>query len=186
MEEGKKHDIEFLKTREEATETFATPEEPFDLIAPAVQGFVIRPGCQTIALGRDHRNPAEIQGQLAGRVVLVSAVPDEIEWCRQRSNTAQKCAALHRVGSFSRGEREGSGRASLRGNQMNLGAPSTARVADRLGSVLFNAPVPSGWTLTMVESSDTASSLLRTTCSGCHFSKRRSSTPLFAQRFMRV
>ena len=137
MEEGKKHDIEFIEAREEAAEAFETPEEPLDLVAPAVHGFVILPRRQTIALGRDHGNPAEIQGQLAGRVVFVSAVHDEIERRRQRSEAAQKRAALHRVGGFSGREREGYGRSSIRGNQMNLGSPSTARLADRLGSVFL-------------------------------------------------
>jgi hypothetical protein len=69
---------------------------------------------------------------------------------------------------------------------MNLGGPSAARLADRRGSVFWSAPVPSGGPLTMVESSDTASSLMRTACSRCHFSKTLASTPLLAQRFMRV
>src|SRR4051812_36666231 len=107
VEEGKKHDIEFIEAREEAAEAFETPEEPLDLVAPAVHGFVILPRRQTIALGRDHGNPAELQGQLAGRIVFVSAVHDEIERRRQRSDAAQKLAALHRVRGFSGREREG-------------------------------------------------------------------------------
>ena len=44
---------------------------------------------------------------------------------------------------------------------MNLGGPTATGLADGLGSVFFNAPVPSGWTLTMVLSIETASSLMR-------------------------
>jgi transposase len=45
---------------------------------------------------------------------------------------------------IARGQREGYGRPSIRGNQMHLGVPSAARLADGLGSVFFRAPVPSG------------------------------------------
>src|ERR1700761_2164512 len=51
---------------------------------------------------------------------------------------------------------EGYGRSSIRGNQMNLGVPSAARLADGLRSVFFRAPVPSGCTLIEVESSANA------------------------------
>jgi hypothetical protein len=33
---------------------------------------------------------------------------------------------------------------------MNFGGPSAAGFADGLRTVFFNAPVPSGWTLTVV------------------------------------
>ena len=42
-------------------------------------------------------------------------------------------------------------RSSIRGNQMNLGGPSAAtNLPNGLRAVLFDAPVPSGWTLTRV------------------------------------
>ena len=50
----------------------------------------------------------------------------------------------------------------------------------------FKAPVPSGCTLTRVESSFTASILRRTICSRCNCSKTRPNTPFLDQRFMRV
>jgi hypothetical protein len=50
----------------------------------------------------------------------------------------------------------------------------------------FRAPVPSGWTLIEVESKDTASSLIRTICSTCNFSKTRSRTPLVDHRLIRI
>src|SRR3954462_3111430 len=44
---------------------------------------------------------------------------------------------------------------------MNLCGPSAARLSDGLRAVFFRAPVPSGWTLTMVLSRETASILMR-------------------------
>ena len=67
-----------------------------------------------------------IQRQLPGRIVFVGALHEEIERRRPRSDAAQKFTACHGVGSFAGGERESYGRSSLRGHQMNLGAPSAA------------------------------------------------------------
>src|SRR5260370_20630454 len=64
------------------------------------------------------------------------------------------------------------------GNHMNLGVPSSARLADGLRSVFFNAPVPSGCTFTQVESKLNASILMRTTCSRHSVSHTVFSTPL--------
>jgi hypothetical protein len=51
----------------------------------------------------------------------------------------------------------------LAGDCVAARRPSAARLADGLRSVFFNAPVPSGWTLTVVESRLTASMRMRTT-----------------------
>ena len=98
----------------------------------------------------------------------------------------QQGSADRRVVRLAGREAEGDGRSSICGNHMNLGGPAAARTSDGLGAVFFKAPVPSGWTLTIVLSSDTASILMRTICASCKRSNSRSSTPLFDQRFMRV
>ncbi len=102
---------------------------------------------------------------------------------------AQQGAAGLGVAGFAGREGEGYGRSSIRGNPMNLSAdPIPAGFSDGLGSVFFKAPVPSGCTaLTMVESSLTASILMRTICSRCNFFQRPDpGTPFLDQRFMRV
>ena len=76
--------------------------------------------------------------------------------------------------------------ARVRGDEMDLRVPSTTGLADSLRTVFFRAPVPSGCTLMLVLSNDTASILICTTCACCNCSKARSSTPDFAQRLMRV
>jgi hypothetical protein len=62
-------------------------------------------------------------------------------------------------------ERKRDCRSSIRGNQMNLGGPSSAGLPDRLWAFFFKAPVPSGCTFTEVESRLNASILMRTNCS---------------------
>ena len=79
----------------------------------------------------------------------------------RRAQAGQQRAALGRVVRLTRRQREGYGRASIRGNQMNLGVPSAAGLADGLRAVFFSAPVPSGCTLMLVLSNDTASILMR-------------------------
>lgn len=63
---------------------------------------------------------------------------------------------------------------------MNLGSPSAAGLANALRAV-FCAPVSSGFTRTPVESSDTASMWIRTTCAGCNRSNTCCSMPLLLQ-----
>ena len=73
----------------------------------------------------------------------------------------QKFAAFDGVGGLAWRESKSYGRSSIRGNQMNLGGPSATGFPDGLRTVFLKAPVPSGCTLTMVESSFTASILRR-------------------------
>src|SRR5271170_363446 len=106
-------------------------------------------GSRRLLLGGNDRDEAEIQRQLAGFVVFVGAVHDQMQRGRQRTDAAQQLASLDGVGGLAGREREGYGRSSIRGNHMNLGCPSAPGLSDRLGSVFFNAPVPSGCTFTM-------------------------------------
>ena len=99
---------------------------------------------------------------------------------------AEQLAPLRRIVGLARREGKGYGCSSIRGNHMNLGGPAAPGLADGLRSVFFNAPVPSGCTLTMVLSIETASSLMRTICSRCRYSNTLSSTPFFDHRFIRV
>lgn len=69
-EESKKDDDEFIEAGEDAAEAFESAEEPLDLVALAVHGFIVLPGLEAIAFGRDHREEAKFQGQLEGFVVL--------------------------------------------------------------------------------------------------------------------
>ena len=82
-----------------------------------------------------------------------------------RCGPRQQLASFRRVVGLSGGEGEHQSRSSICGNHMNLGGPSSTGLADGLRSVFFNAPVPSGCTLTIVLSTETASILMRTICS---------------------
>ena len=59
MDEGKVDDIEFVEAGEDAAEAFEPPEERLDLIVFAVDGLVVPPWFQAVALGRRHGNKAK-------------------------------------------------------------------------------------------------------------------------------
>ncbi len=186
MKEGEEHDVEFIETGEDTPKTLESAEEPLDFVPAAVEHAVVFPRLQAVALGRHDGNPPKIQSQLAGLVVLVGTVHQQRQRRGQRPQAGEQIAALRGVVRLAGRERKRYRRSSIRGNQMNLGGPSTAGFADRLRTVFFNAPVPSGCTFTMVESIETASTRMRTSCSRWSFSKTASSTPFLDQRFIRV
>ncbi len=186
MDKSPEHHIEFLESGEDAAKAFEAAEQPLDLVAPPVQGAVIVPSGDAVLLGRHDRDEAEGQGQLPGFVALVGAIHEQGDRPCRPAQLAQQLAAFRRIVRlpWRQGERQGG--FGVRGNQMNRGGPSAARLADGLRAVFFNAPAPSGWTLTEVLSSDTASILIRTIRTCCKRPKTRSSTPAFDHRFMRV
>ncbi len=117
----------------------------YDIRDGKLRGF----GLRVLPSGRKRRSSASRgsetntsfrpRGTPAGPVVhdrrgVVVASPEPV----------QQPAPLGRVVRLSGREREGDGRAGIRGNHMKLGGPAAARLPDRLGSVFFSAPVPSG------------------------------------------
>ena len=111
MQEGHEDDIEFFEAGEGSTEALEPPEEPLDFIALAVDGFVVLPWLQAVALGRHYRNKAEIQGQLPGLVVLLGAVHNQMQRRGQRPQARQQLTASLGVGGLTGRQRKGYGRA---------------------------------------------------------------------------
>ena len=56
IDEGDKHHVEFLKSRENASESLQSPEQSLDFVAPLVHRAIVFPGIDSIALGRSHGN----------------------------------------------------------------------------------------------------------------------------------
>lgn len=79
VEESQEEDIEFVEAREDATEALEPAKEPLHFIALAVKRLVVLPGFQAITLGRNHGDKAEIERQLPGFVVFVSAIHDQMQ-----------------------------------------------------------------------------------------------------------
>ena len=66
MNEGGKHDIEFVEAGKDAPEAFQTAEEALNLIAPFIHLPIIFPGGNPVFLGGNHRDKTQIKGKLAG------------------------------------------------------------------------------------------------------------------------
>ena len=161
MNKSDKHYIEFLEAREDAPEALEPAKQAFDFVTAAVHRAIVFPGVNAIALGRDHWHQAQFKRQLTRLIPFVGAVHQQIQRAVGRTESIQQCAAFGRIVCLAWRQCKRYGRSSIRGNHMNLGAPSSTRLADGLWAVFFNAPVPSGWTFTMVLSKDTASILMR-------------------------
>ena len=86
---------------------------------------------------------------------------------------------LGSISRLPRRQREAYRRAGIRGN------PSWLSLSDGLRAVFSSAPIPSGCTFTTVLSSDATSTRMCIISRRCSSTNTRSSTPFFAQRFMR-
>ena len=144
VDEGGEHEIELFEAREDAAKAFEPAEQAFDLVAPAVETAVVGPGAKTVGVGRHDRLKAEFQHQLPGLVAFVRPIHHHRHTSGPALPGGQQLASFGRVVGLSRRQGEGQGRSLIRGNQMNLGVPAAARLADGLRTVFFRAPVPSG------------------------------------------
>ena len=144
VEEGEEHHVELVEAGEDSAESLEPVEESLDLVAAAIEYSIELPRLQAGTLGRHDGNPSEIQSQLACLIVLIGAVHEQRQRLGQWPQTAQQLAAMLGVVSLAGRESERYRRSSICGNHMNLGGPSAAGFADRLRTVFFNAPVPSG------------------------------------------
>ena len=120
VEEGEEHDVELVKPALSRRKSLSNRALAFT--APTT----------------------EIQSQLACLIVLIGAVHQQWQRLGQWSQTTEQLAALLGVVRLAGRESKGYRRSSICGNHMNLGGPSAAGFADRLRTVFFNAPVPSG------------------------------------------
>ena len=162
MDKGKEHYVELLESGKDSAKAFEAAEKPFYFIASSIHDSVVFPSGDSVLFGRDDRDKSEVQCQLAGFVALVGAVHEQVNRPCCRSQLGQQFSSFGRIVGLTRRKRELYSRSVIRGNQMNFGGPSATRFSDRLWAVFFNAPVPSGCTLTAVLSRDTASILMRT------------------------
>jgi hypothetical protein len=162
MDKRGEHHVERLEAGEDPTKALQAAEQPLDVVAPLVDCLAVVPGGESIGLRRNHRGETQIESPLAGLVALVGAVHDQVQAPVRAAQRGQQLAAFGRVVRLARRQRERYGRSSIRGNQMNLGGPSAAGLADRLRAVFLSAPVPSGCTLTTALSRATDSILMRT------------------------
>lgn len=137
-------DIEFVIAGEDAAEAFESAEEPFDVIALTVELLVELPGFEALRVWRNYRFKAEQAGQTTSFVTLIGHVHDQSATLGRAAEFADQLPAFGAVAVLAGREPEADSVGIIRGNQMNLGVPSSPGFADRLSTIFFSAPVPSG------------------------------------------
>ena len=96
------------------------------------------PWIEPVALRRRHRRYAECKHQLTRFIALVSAIREQRQQARYRSKRPEQVAALGCFMRFTGREGKRYRRSSIRSNPMNLGVPTSMRLADGL-RVVFQA-----------------------------------------------
>jgi hypothetical protein len=79
IDEGDKHHIEFVESREYAPESLQSPEQSLDLVASLVHRAIVLPCIDSVALGRNHGNEVQIQRQLPRFVSLVRTIHEQMD-----------------------------------------------------------------------------------------------------------
>ena len=105
MDEAEVDDVELVVSDMDATEAFEPAEEPLDAVAVAVALAVVGPGPGAARMGRDDQLVAELAGQAAGLIALISAIRQQRRLTRLRPQPAQQFAAPRRVARLARRER---------------------------------------------------------------------------------
>jgi len=144
IDEGDKHDIQFVESREDAAETFEAAEQSFHFVSTFVHFPIIFPRFKAVTFRRNNGDEAKVERELSRLVTLVCLVHQQVQRSVSRPQAFEQLAPLRCITGLAGRERERYGCSSIRGNHMNLGSPSTSGLSDRLRSVFFNAPVPSG------------------------------------------
>ena len=144
MNEAPKHDVQLLESGEDAPESFESSEEAFDFIAPAIHDTVVLPRLDPIGFGWHNGDEPQVQRKLPGFIAFIRPIHQQAHGPVGFAHGTDQFPAFGRVVCLTRRQGKRYGRASIRGNHMNLGCPSASRLADGLGAVFFNAPVPSG------------------------------------------
>jgi hypothetical protein len=144
IDEGDEHYIQFVESREDAPEALKTAEQSFHFVAAFVHFPIVFPWFKPIALWWNNGDETQIQRQLPCLIAFVCLVHQQVQWPIGWPKALEQGSPLRCITGLSGRKRECYGRSSIRGNHMNLGGPSGSALADSLGSVFFNAPVPSG------------------------------------------
>jgi len=151
MKEREEDDVELFESGKDPAKAFEPPEEPFDFVPFLIEFFVVAPGIESVRLGRDHWNHVQVEHRLPRFIALIDAIHQQRQAFRHRSQILRQQPALRCIVVVAGRKGEDYGRSIIRGNHRNLGLPSAAGLTDGLRALFFNAPAPSGCTLTEVE-----------------------------------
>ena len=89
---------------------------------------------------RPHRVEPQGPGKLAGLGPLIGPIHHPRQLRSLAAQATEQLAALRRIMGLARRQRDRHRRSSIRGNQMNLGVPPPAGLADGPGDHFFSRP----------------------------------------------
>ena len=144
--------IEFVEAGENPSKANQSTKQPLDLVASFLQLLSKFRSTQASAFRRHDGKDFKREFQLACFIAFIGFVrpfPTPIY------KDSQQLPSLRRITGLTRRKREGHGCSGVGSNHVNFGCPTCARFSNRFWTVVFNAPVLSGCTLTAVLSSET-------------------------------
>ena len=158
MNEEHENTIEFVESRKDSPKPFQASKQAFDFIALLIHFLAVLPRTYSIALGWHNRVHFKFHDQLACFIALISSIHNHMRaFPAFIFKGLQQLSAFRRITGLSWRKRKSHRRSGICGNQVNFGGPTCARFTNRLWTVFFNAPVPSGCTFTAVLSSEIGS-----------------------------
>ena len=161
-QEANENDIQLIVSCSYTTKSFDSTEKALDLVPSLVKPCIIPPGFLRVALGRNDRlQPAFFRKTTCRRSAIGFIHQQFASRGQQLPQHLYQLTAFRAIMGIAGREMKNQRTSGTRGNQMNLGGPSSPGLSDRLRPPFFKAPVPSGWTLTHELSRHTASSLMR-------------------------
>ena len=80
IDEGDKHDIQFVESREDATEAFESSEQSLHFVSTFVHFPIVFPWLKAIAFWRDNGDEAQLKSELSRLVALIRLVHQQVQW----------------------------------------------------------------------------------------------------------
>src|SRR5690554_5608566 len=156
MDKKFEYHIQLVEPGEDSSKSFEPAKQPLHLIALLVQLPIVFPRGQSILLGGHYRLHTQLKYQLTRFVALVGFIHNHFSTVPAAVfKRSQELAAFRSIAGLTGRQRKSYGLMGACRHHVNFGGPPASGLTDRLRTVFFNAPVPSGWTFTAVESRDT-------------------------------
>ena len=144
-QETQENNIQLIVASSNTTKPFDPAEKTLDLVPSLVKLCIIPPGFLRVALRRNDRlQPAFFRKTTCRRPTIGLIHQQLASGSQQLPQHLYQLAAFRPIMGIAGREMKNQRAVGTRGNQMNLGGPSSTGLADRLRTPFFKAPVPSG------------------------------------------
>jgi len=97
VNECQEDEIQFFESGEDPAEAFEPSEEPFDFISLLVEFFVVAPRIESVGLGRDHWNHAQVEYKLPRFIAFICLIHQQWQAFRHRTQVFEQQPALRSI-----------------------------------------------------------------------------------------